>query len=183
MNAYFYTTQLSVTHPANTSVIGSLQKLGAQIHSNLEQLSTAEGFPKDIDMLVVLGRNVEAEADTNLSYVIALAVAYRKPILYLLPPRSILPEEIFNISQNKDIKKQFKIAPFGPKTIGALLRDFVDQYIFRVDSFAIKFTLRLNSDLHRYLMWKSKRAKMSKADFARKLIEDCMNEDEKFKKE
>lgn len=143
----------------------------------------SEEFPKNVDAIILLAGNEEQTVGSGLSYTVALGVAYRKPMLYLLPKRSVLPDEVSKLAATKDMKKLFKAAVFTPKKGGAVIASFIDQYVFRTDKYAIKFTLRLNSDLERYLLWKSKRAKMSKADFARKLIEDCMNEDEKFKRE
>jgi hypothetical protein len=46
----------------------------------------------------------------------------------------------------------------------------------------IKFTLRITPQMERYLQWKAKRIKKTKADFLREFLEELMDKDEVFKK-
>ena len=68
------------------------------------------------------------------------------------------------------------------------LEDKVAQFINEVGSGKgikerpnIKFTLRVTSRMERYLDWKSKKLKKTKADFLREFIGEIMDKDEGFR--
>lgn len=178
MNVFFFTTNPSIDFPHNVAVIGALQKNGARIYSNLEGLTSSLELPKDIDALVVLG----VGSSWDMSYVIALAIARNKPVLFLLARGQSVPEELSKISAGKSIKKLLTIAFFTPLKIGAVVQDFFDKKIVLENYYDIKFTLRLNREIDRYLQWKSKRLKKTKAKLVRQIIEDYAQADQGYKK-
>ena len=180
MNVFFFTTQSNIAEQNNLMVIKSLQKAGAVISSNIEGLGSGFEFPKRIDALVVLDDKSGDNEHREISYMVALAFAHQKPVLYLLAQGTLLPEEIYTITENKEMKKFIRVDHIAKDKADAAINGFIEEYVLRGVNFSIKFTLRLNSDLDVYLSWRSKRARMSKADFVRKIIEDYKTSDAKY---
>ncbi|MBI4360089.1 MAG: hypothetical protein HY564_03275 [Candidatus Jacksonbacteria bacterium] len=178
MTIYFYTARDTASYQPNIALIKALQKIGADIRSNLIGVSYALEFPKTLDSVVVLGDPDSKES----SYIVALAIARRKPILYLLTKGEIVPEDIQKISESPELKKVFKFSYFTPDTASKIISEFIDQFLHRTESYDIKFTLRLNTEIERYLKWKSKRLKTDKATLVRRLIEEYKEQDEQYKK-
>lgn len=169
MHIYFYTTNPSIEYPLNIAVISSLQKLGVSIHSNIEGLSNALDFPKELDCVVAFAGNVEKD----LSYVVALSVAKSKPVLLLFPKGVPISEDITKFCESGEVKKLITIEYTTARTAHKKIQHFVERLAAAADSFVIKFTLRLNNKLDRFLERKSKTLHISKADFVRKLVEEC----------
>ena len=169
MHIYFYTTNSSIEYPLNIAVMSSLQKMGAAMYSNIEGLSNALELPKDLDGVVALAGNVEKD----LSYVVALGVARSKPLLLLFPKGMTVPEDIAKLCESSEVKKLITIEYVTARTMPKKIQHFVERQVIAADSFVIKFTLRLNNKLDRFLDRKSKTLHMSKADFVRKLFEEC----------
>ncbi|HCA67703.1 MAG: hypothetical protein UW39_C0027G0016 [Parcubacteria group bacterium GW2011_GWC2_44_17] len=177
MTVYFYTTRDTTAYQPNIMLIKAIQNAGALLHSNLVGVSYALEFPKGLDAVVVLGDPESQEA----SYVVALAIARRKPILYLLTKGELVPPDIQKISETHELKKVFKFSYFTLDTASKIIGEFIDQFVYHTDTYEIKFTLRLNTELERYLKWKSKRMKVDKATLVRRLIEEFRGHDEQYK--
>ena len=79
------------------------------------------------------------------------------------------------------MKKVFKFSYFTLDTASKIIGEFIDQFVYHTDTYEIKFTLRLNTELERYLKWKSKRMKVDKATLVRRLIEEFRGHDEQYK--
>ena len=176
MNVYFYTTNPDITSPANAGVVKNLQQIGAVLYSNLEGLSRDVDLPKDLDALVVLGDSTH----TEVAFVVALGIARQKPILYLFEKGDAVPEEVQRISESKQLQSLFKSTYFTLDKLSRILEHFFNQFVFHTDAYTIKFTLRLNSSLSRYLAWKAKKVKMTKATLVRKIVEEYKRADEKY---
>lgn len=180
MNIYYFTTQPNIAEQKNLAVIICLQKVGAVISSNIEGLANAFEFPKRIDALVILDDKSGDIEHREISYMIALAIAHQKPILYLLSQGALTPQEVHTITESKEMKKFIRVEYVTKDKISIVVKAFIEEYVLRGVNLSIKFTLRLNSDLDVYLSWKSKKARMSKADFVRKIIEDYKASDTKY---
>lgn len=179
MNIYFYTTNQLIGYRENTIVFAAIQQKGAMVYSNVEGMAQSVNLPKDLDAVIVLDEGIPSDA----AYVVALSIARGKPILYLLKRGLLLPVEIQKLGENRELKKRIKIVSFTPRKLALIIYEFLDQYLYKTEKYEIKFTLRLNTELERYVKWKSKKAKLDKATFVRKLIEDMKKEDEDYKKE
>ncbi|OGY75795.1 MAG: hypothetical protein A2240_00040 [Candidatus Jacksonbacteria bacterium RIFOXYA2_FULL_43_12] len=177
MNVYFFTTNPSLSYKNNLAIISSLQKVGGRIYSNLEGLAPVFDWANSIDALVSLG----VGESRDLAYVIALGIARRKPVLYLLPKGLKIPEEILKINESRDIKKVLMISFFTHKRLDLIIRNFLEKKFLADDICNIKYTLRLNRGLNRYLHWKSKRAKKTKANLIRVILESSMESDERYR--
>jgi len=175
MNIYFFTSQPKISNRLNQIIIKILHKAGVKIYSNVEGLSGVE-FPKGTDALLILGDAQKHKAH-EIAYVLALGIARNKPILYCLPKGSSIPLEIFNISKSKEVKKKFYLKFFTKKNLPGNIQDFLSNVKTNKNELNVKFTLRLNTALNQYLVWKSKKLKITKADFLRKLIEQSRTDD------
>lgn len=176
MNIYFYTTNQLIGYRENTIVFSALQQKGATIYSNVEGMAQSVNLPKDLDAVVVLDEGIPSDT----SYVVALSIARGKPILYLLKRGLPWPVEIQKLSQSRELKKRIKLVSFTPKKLALIIYEFLDQYLYKTEKYEIKFTLRLNTELEQYVKWKSKKSKLDKAAFVRKLIENIKKEDEDY---
>ncbi len=176
MNIYFYTTNQLIGYRENTIVFSALQQKGATIYSNVEGMAQSVNLPKDLDAVVVLDEGIPSDT----AYVVALSIARGKPILYLLKRGLSWPVEIQKLSESRELKKLIKLASFTPRKLSAIINEFLDQNHYKIKKYEIKFTLRLNTELEQYVKWKSKKSKLDKAAFVRKLIENMKKEDEDY---
>ncbi len=154
---------------------------GVMVISNLSgrtyedsQLSFA-----NMDGLVIEGGDVAAE----VGYLIALALAQRKPILYLLNKGKAIPDQIRSLKDDKNLKKLFIIKFYSERSLDNDLLDFIDIIEtgeLRREVPTIKFTLRFTPRVERYLRWKSMKTKISKANILRELVDGAIKGDETY---
>jgi len=133
----------------------------------------------NMDGLVIEGSDVASE----VGYLIAMALAQKKPILYLLPKGKAIPDQVRVLKDDKNLKKLFLLNFYFEKNFESLLLDFIDIIEtgeLRREVPTIKFTLRFTPRVERFLRWKSQRTKLSKADFLRKLVDDAIQKDETY---
>ncbi len=147
----------------------------------LEALNKSGGSLLDkMDALVIEG----SEPDADLGYLLAYAMSMRRPTLYLY---------------DKDVSNRGVLKYLGDRQVPGFIqvRSYSgDQIIAYVDQFltalvgeqaehepTVKFTLRITPAMERYLQWKSKQLKMTKADFLREQIDtQVLQRDEAYKK-
>ena len=67
---------------------------------------------------------------------------------------------------------------FSPITVENRIADFLSRTRIKAEEPSIKFTLRLTKNLQKYIAMKSKRCKLSKADYVRSLIDNAKKQDE-----
>lgn len=164
----------------NEAIIKFLKDNGIVVVSNLlsrvglEQLSF-----EHMDGLVVEGKNSVAEA----GYLIAMALAQQKPILYLLPKGAAMPDQLRSLQENKKLRRLFLLHFYTPRVLQNFLGDFIDIIEtgeLRREVPTIKFTLRFTARANRYLTWQSRKKRISKADYLRKLIDEKIKSDEEY---
>jgi len=134
---------------------------------------------EDMNGLVVEGGG----SVTEVGYLVAMALAQHKPILYLLPKGAMLPDQLRSLKDNKQLKRLFILRYYSERTLKSLLIDFIDLIEtgeLRREVPTIKFTLRFTSRAGRYITWKAKQKKLSKADYLRKLIDEQIQNDEEY---
>jgi len=184
MKVYFYSQKEKNNEEqpeAHEQIFKFFKDNGVMILSNLliakpEQANLS--FDK-MDGLVIEGQESVKEA----GYLIAQALAQGKPILYFLPKGSRLPEQLKSLQENTKLKKVFLLRHYSLKTLPNFLIDFIDIIEtgeLRREVPTVKFTLRFTPRSDRYLSWKSKKKKISKADYLRKLIDEQILSDQEY---
>lgn len=174
-------------------IIGVLNQLGVLVMSNLEREDLYKFSDQDIEKLgqsgsifeKIDGLVIEGNASPSESgYLIALALAHKKPILYILEKGHAIERHISNLVKDKGIARILKVQFYDDLN----LEDKIGEFVHLIESGegkeapTIKFTLRITSRIERYLHWKTHNTKLSKADFVRNLIEDMIDGDEDYKK-
>jgi len=146
-----------------------LGKVGAEQQVSLENMNG----------LIIEGKGSAAEA----GYLIALSLSQNRPLLYLLPKGRELPEQLRPLLNNDKLKKLFLFKYYSNRVLWNILVDYLDIIEtgeLRREAPTVKFTLRFTPRVDRYLNWKSKKIKISKADFLRKLVDDLIKSDEEY---
>lgn len=134
---------------------------------------------EDMNGLVVEGRGAVQE----VGYLVALALAQKKPILYLLPKGADLPDQLRSLKDDKMVKRLFLLKYYTEKTLEGFLVDFLDLIEtgeLRREVPTIKFTLRFTPRASRYITWKSQQTKLPKADYLRKFIDEQILSDQEY---
>lgn len=160
-----------------------MKKFGLIVYSNVSTKTDFELSEKDnleqIDAVIVDASSTQAE----VGYLLAVAIAHKKPVLYLIPKGSVLDDSVKALLNNKEIKKYLRIEYFFPKTILKKIQEFLqylDQDMGR-EAYSVKFTLRLSPRIERYLQWKAEQVNKNKADFVRHELEEMLKKDEEYK--
>lgn len=165
-------------------ILESLKKTGVSIVSNLkdekakeftsrelEKVDPSGGLPLDkMDCLVIEGSYPNSE----IGYLVAFAISRKKPILFLMEKGKALDSTLRNINKNKETARFLKVQYYTSYSIEKMIPYFL-RAIENYEENAvptIKFTLRINPVMDRYLTWKTKDSKQTKADFLRKKIMD-----------
>lgn len=171
MKIFLFETEEFQTKSGDT--LGKLlNRLGVQL---LDREDETIDFDR-IDAVIIYG----ADTKKDVAFVIAMALAKKKPILYLLPKGQEIDPTLAGLRNDISMSKYFSFAHITSSSIEKHLLDFITdsekQGMHEVPS--IKFTLRLTPSMDRYLQWKSKQVGMSKADFLRQVVlEDVMKKD------
>lgn len=162
-------------------LLKALKDIGIAILTNLEtkkdELDEA-GF-KSLDALVIDGSAQDAET----GYLLAMALANKKPVLYLLRKGNLLDTSIEALTKNAEMKRYLKVAFFASDSLVRKVKgwlQYLDTSVGR-EIFNLKFTLRLSQRLDRYLTWKADKARKNKADFLRDYLVSFMDSDEDYK--
>lgn len=118
-------------------------------------------------------------------YVVAMALAQQKPVVFLLQKGDKIQPAIKMLSEDAKLAPLMHLKQTSPATlvqdIRGILNSMEQGILKEVPS--IKFTLRITPTIERYLQWKSQESGLSKADVLREFIEnDLIAKDEHFPK-
>jgi hypothetical protein len=120
--------------------------------------------------------------DPEVGYLLAYALAQKKPILFLTEKGSS-GRQILKYLNEKQIPKVCKIRYYNHKNLQWLLAEFVksidDRETHEIPR--IKFTLRITPTIEAYLDWKTQNTKLKKADYLRTKINLLIEQDKKFR--
>jgi len=183
MKIYFY-SKIEENKPlqklAQEEILRFFKENGVVVVSNLQARAEATKLSfENMDGLVVEGKGSANE----VGYLVALALTQAKPILYLLPKGSLIPDQLRSLMDNKKLKKLFMLHFYGQWTLNNFLVDFIDIIEtgeLRRQVPTVKFTLRFTPRADRFLTWKSRKIKLSKADLLRKMIDEVIMADEEY---
>ncbi|MEK7584597.1 MAG: hypothetical protein AAB490_05105 [Patescibacteria group bacterium] len=163
-------------------LLQELKALGISIITNLDMKKgefESSGFG-GLDAVVIDGAADVAE----VGYILAIALANKRPVLYLLPKGSLIDASVQALTKNADVRKLLRIIFYTSDTLILKIKQFLqylDQNLGR-ETFSIKYTLRLSPRLDRYLTWRAGQVKKNKADFLRDWVNNLMQSDEEYKK-
>ena len=147
----------------------------------LEKIDQAGTGPIDqMDALIIEGSRPLAES----GYLIAVALAYKKPILYLTQKNQPANKNLLHLQKDANVAKLLRLKNYSDQTLEKILVEFlplVERGEGR-ETAAIKFTLRLTRRTERYLQWKTNNTKLTKADYLRQVIEDLLRQDKDYQK-
>ena len=133
-----------------------------------------------LDGLIVLATTNNDES----GYLSALAIAQKKPILYLLPVGSILPKEISLLQTNEQVKRLLLIKYYSEYNLESRLAEFVDLIERGCGDWempTIKFTWRISPKIERYLKWKTINTNKTKADWLLSfIIQEIIEKDQEY---
>ncbi|MFA5030033.1 MAG: hypothetical protein WC495_00380 [Patescibacteria group bacterium] len=184
---------LHFSDDSNTELIDEcvsiLKQAGVLVVTNVDEAQGADFSEKELKRLKMTGENmldkmdayiIEASfPDPQIGYLLAYAMSQKKPALYLVKKGTKVGPQL------KRLPDHIMIHEYEPEEIKEelvkFMRDLEKGFGEAVAN--IKFTLRITPQIERYLSWKAKRKKISKADYLRERIsEDMIPSDEEYKK-
>lgn len=165
---------------AHEQLIGRLKALGVSVVTaiDLKRGNLDHAHFESLDALIIDGSAEGSES----GYLLAIALAHKKPVLYLLPKGTSIDASVDALTYNKEVKKYIRIVFYSPENLNTKVRAFlqyIDENVGR-EAYTIKYTLRLSPRIDRYATWKSAQAKKNKADFIRDTMGDMMKNDEEY---
>ena len=175
-------------------VVDVLNSAGVLVMSNLAQRNLSSFSGQDLEKISQSGEILIEKVDgliieetkplAESGYLIAIALAYKKPILYLIEEDKPINKNLLHLQTDKQAAKLLHLEHY---TAGSLEKELIDflQAIEQPGGRefpSIKFTLRITSRIERYLQWKTNNTKLSKADYLRNVIEDIIAHDEGYQR-
>lgn len=148
---------------------------------DLEKMdASGEGMLEKVDALMIEGTRPLAES----GYMIAIALAHKKPILYLSDKSKQINQNLMHLKKDRGTAKLLSLEYYTEATLEKVILDFLQKAEKGESHQApnIKFTLRITPRIERYLHWKTHNTKISKADFLRELIERLIDDDANYLK-
>lgn len=120
-------------------------------------------------------------SDPQIGYLLAYALAEKRPLLLLYTRGESAPDVLRYVSQ-RDVPKHVTIASYTERNLEAIVGEFLrtlgDVPVREVPR--IKFTLRLTRTIDDFLEFKTRHSKLSKADFLRDQLERMIEQDQAF---
>ncbi len=183
MKIYFYAKETTDVdqQKIHRQIIGFLEDNGVLLLSNLlpDKSKDDRLAFENMDGLIIEGK----ESAPDAGYLIALALAQGKRVLFLLPKGSMLPDQLRGLRENAKLKKLLLLRFYSDRTLINHLVDFIDLIEtgeLRREVPAVKFTLRFTPRADRYLTWLNRKKRIKKADWLRQLIDEQIQKDEEY---
>ncbi len=172
-------------------IVDVLKDSGVMVITNHDHEGKEDLTKSEIERMSDAGENVldkmdgiiiEASVqDSEVGYLLAYAIAQKKPILYLYEKHSGA-KSVMGYFTNSKIPDSVKIQVYEEPDLPAILSDFLHRIETgeSKDLPTIKFTLRITPQIERFLKLKAKQYRTTKADYLRdKVIKKYMEGDEK----
>lgn len=166
-----------------------LVKSGVSLVSNVEKkMLKGENEARksisydQIEAVIIEGTYIASDT----VYIIATALAYKKPVLYLMEKGHEIPEQLSYIRKDQNLGKNFylKFYKSAGKEAEKLIFDFLgllESGSLIKEKVNVKFTLRISPRIERYLNWKALNIKKSKAEYVRDVLNKTAVEDKNYK--
>lgn len=196
MNAYFFAdiSQKKAPPLEFITITETLRELDISPISNIEDpnewdihndvvkkiKNNGQTLLSKIDMLIIEATNQHPE----VSYLIAQAAMYKKPTLCLYKHGRQRHITLNHLSKQPNLTF-LQIQPYTTKSLPQVILKFLKntKAVHIQDNIpSIKFTLRISSRIERYLAWKAKQEKTTKARFLRNKIERDIEKDYQYQK-
>jgi len=177
-----------------SDIIEVLSNAGVLVSSNLADKNLVNFSSQDLEKISQAGETIlekmdglvieETKSLAESGYLIALALAHKKPILYLLEKGKTVNKNLLHLKNDKSITKLLNLKNYTEKDLEQIILEFLGEVEKGEGKQLpnIKFTLRVTSRIERYLHWKTHNTKLSKADFLRELIKKLIDQDDDYKK-
>ena len=135
-----------------------------------------------IEAVIIEGTHIASDT----VYIIATALAYKKPVLYLIEKGHQIPDQLSYIRKDKNLGKNFylKFYKSEGKDVEKIIFDFLgllESGLLMKEKVNVKFTLRISPRIERYLNWKALGVKKSKAEYVRDILNKTAVEDKTYK--
>lgn len=133
-----------------------------------------------VDAVVIEGTHPTPET----GHLVALSLAYKKPILYLAERGHRIDAALQRLGQSKPAGELLRLVTYAPIQLAASVIEFIRRIERGAGATAptIKFTLRITPAIERYLTYKTKGSATTKADFLRELIERLIADDADYRR-
>ncbi|MBI3956837.1 MAG: hypothetical protein HY340_02505 [Candidatus Kerfeldbacteria bacterium] len=152
-----------------------VEQVFPETHAAIER--RGESFLSYVDGIVLEG----STPDPEIGYLLAFAIAQKKPALLLL--RKGTPNRTPLATFGQKLPQHITVAYYHEASVEKPIITFLSglgEFEYQ-EVPSIKFTLRITPQIEHYLDWKTHNTKMTKADFLRKyLLEDIIPNDEDF---
>jgi hypothetical protein len=194
MKIYFAANQFASAKKLKqfSEIIKLLSDAGITVMSNIEDENVTEFSEYDMeqinksgevlldkmDALIIEGSEPPAES----GYLIALSLAHKKQILYLTEKGSAINKTLLQLQKGKESGRYLSLASYDKKGASDVVLKFIQsiEHGEQRDIPNIKFTLRITPKIDRYLTWKAKNKKLTKADFLREQIQQMLDLDQLY---
>ncbi|RJR31159.1 hypothetical protein C4569_02925 [Candidatus Parcubacteria bacterium] len=175
-------------------IIDILTGAGNTVMTNLDLNNASQFDENDVEKFQARGETLLEQMDSLLleitshfpesGYLLALALAHKKPTIFLAETGIEIDKNIKQILNDKNAAQLLEIKSYRPNKISKAVLEFLEFAEKKAGREVprIKFTLRITPKIERYLHWKTLNTNFSKADFLREQIEKMISEDEEFKK-
>lgn len=171
----------------NQLLISTFKNAGVLLVTNIEENYEADFSQKELKRMKLTGENllnkmdgfvIEAtNPDPDVGYVLAHAISQHKPTLYLIKKGSPMGRHLQRLPNTVEIRLYENEAVV--EEINSFMRHIEQGWGEAIAN--IKFTLRITPQIERYLQWKNKTKKVTKADFLREhIITDIIENDEEY---
>lgn len=165
------------------ALVEALASRGVSVLSAFEPAAASDDATpllERVDAVVIEGMYPTSET----GHLVALSLAYRKPILYLTERGHRVDPALRRLHASQPTGGLLHLASYAPDRLAAVVAEFV-RGVERgagVATPTIKFTLRLTPAIERYLTYKTAGTAKTKADFLRELLEGLMANDAAYRR-
>lgn len=175
-------------------IVEALSEAGVLVSSSLEQFNRADFSNTDLERIGQGGNVLMERVDgvviegsfslPDVGYVVAMALAFQKPILYVVENVKQVDPQITALQKQKSATQFLEITASNDERLTASVMDFIARAERGTgrEYPNIKFTLRITPRIERYLQWKTLATKLSKADWLRNVVEEMMEDDVRYQK-
>lgn len=190
MTFYFYSpeTKSAELTAAAHAVVGLLERAGVTVRTKESPTpppaspADADTSPLDrVDAIIVEG----TESDPEVGYLLAYAIAQKKPLLHLTRKGTNRHTPVETFGKKHRLPANILMLHYELRSMEKCIRIFFNKldHLDFAEMPTIKFTLRITPQIERYLQWKTHNTALSKADFVRQiLLKDVMAKDEAYMK-
>ncbi|GEM_PF-709359 len=170
-----------------------LHEMGVDIFSNVSCFQTGKMSRQELrdleqtgDLLIGKMNGLIIEASNfsgEIGYFLALALGQKKRVLYLHEEGTRVNQMLSFILKEYSVGHLVSIVSYTRGNILKKIQDFVSHVEIpgKREKASIKFTLRITPRIDRYLFWKSRKLRVSKADFLReRILEELIENDGEY---